>query len=60
MALPAGGMALGGGLGSIVLLIILMLLGANPQQILEQAGDRPAFQDNAPPPFPQSRTKTRT
>lgn len=51
MALPAGGMALGGGLGSIVLLIILMLLGANPQQILEQAGDRPAFQDNAPPPI---------
>lgn len=50
MALPAGGMALGGGLGSVVLLIILMLLGANPQQIIEQAGDRPAFQDNAAPP----------
>ncbi|AMV30982.1 Putative neutral zinc metallopeptidase [Pirellula sp. SH-Sr6A] len=51
MALPAGGMALGGGLGSVVLLIILMLLGANPQQIIEQAGDRPAFQDNTAPPL---------
>lgn len=51
MALPAGGMALGGGLGSVVLLIILMLLGANPQQIIEQAGDRPALQDNTAPPL---------
>lgn len=32
-----GGMALGGGLGSIVVLIIALLLGADPRQLLEQA-----------------------
>ena len=31
-----GGIALGGGLGSIVILIIALLLGADPRQILEQ------------------------
>jgi predicted metalloprotease len=38
MAMQAGGMVLGGGLGSIVLMIILFLLGANPRQLMEQAG----------------------
>lgn len=32
-----GGMAIGGGLGSIVILIIALLLGADPRQLLEQA-----------------------
>lgn len=32
-----GGMALGGGLGSIVILIVALLLGADPRQLLEQA-----------------------
>lgn len=32
-----GGIALGGGLGSIVVLIIALLLGADPRQFLEQA-----------------------
>jgi len=32
-----GGIALGGGLGSIVILIIALLLGADPRQLLEQA-----------------------
>lgn len=32
-----GGMAIGGGLGSIVVLIIALLLGADPRQLLEQA-----------------------
>ncbi len=31
-----GGIALGGGLGSIVILIVALLLGADPRQILEQ------------------------
>lgn len=31
-----GGMAIGGGLGSIVVLIIALLLGADPRQLLEQ------------------------
>ncbi|MGI8917226.1 MAG: KPN_02809 family neutral zinc metallopeptidase [Pyrinomonadaceae bacterium] len=31
-----GGIALGGGLGSIVILIIALLLGADPRQLLEQ------------------------
>jgi len=35
-AMPAGGMALGGGLGTIVLVIIVMLLGGDPQQLLNQ------------------------
>ncbi len=39
MAVPAGGMVLGGGLGSIVLMVILVLLGANPKQLMEQAGE---------------------
>lgn len=32
-----GGMAIGGGLGGIVLLVIALLLGADPRQLLEQA-----------------------
>lgn len=32
-----GGIALGGGLGSIVILVIALLLGADPRQLLEQA-----------------------
>ena len=35
--LSRGGMAIGGGLGSIVVLIIALLLGADPRQLLEQA-----------------------
>ncbi len=34
-----GGMAIGGGLGSIVLLVIALLMGADPRQLLEQAGE---------------------
>jgi predicted metalloprotease len=33
-----GGMAIGGGLGGIVVLIIALLLGADPRQLLEQSG----------------------
>lgn len=36
MAMPAGGMALGGGLGTVILVIIVMLLGGDPQQLLNQ------------------------
>lgn len=32
-----GGMAIGGGLGSVVILVIALLLGADPRQLLEQA-----------------------
>jgi predicted metalloprotease len=32
-----GGIAIGGGLGSIVILIIALLLGADPRQLLEQS-----------------------
>lgn len=34
--LSRGGMAIGGGLGGIVILIIALLLGADPRQLLEQ------------------------
>jgi predicted metalloprotease len=38
-----GGLAIGGGLGGIVVLIIALLLGADPRQLLEQTrGDNPA------------------
>ena len=40
MAMPAGGIALGGGLGTIVLVIIVMLLGGDPQQLLNQLGNQ--------------------
>lgn len=33
-----GGMAIGGGLGGIVLLVVALLLGADPRQLLEQSG----------------------
>jgi uncharacterized protein len=42
MALPAGSMALGGGIGSILLFIIIMIMGGNPRQLLEQAGGQAA------------------
>lgn len=38
MAMPAGGMAIGGGIGTLAFIIIMLLLGANPQQVMEQAG----------------------
>lgn len=40
-----GGMAIGGGLGGIVLLVIALLLGADPRQLLEQLPS----QDSASP-----------
>ncbi len=33
-----GGMAIGGGLGGIVVLVIALLLGADPRQLLDQVG----------------------
>jgi predicted metalloprotease len=35
--LSGGGMAIGGGLGGLVLLVIALLLGADPRQLLEQS-----------------------
>jgi predicted metalloprotease len=43
-----GGLAIGGGLGGIVLLVIALLLGADPRQLLEQSPGE------APPPGTQS------
>jgi len=41
--MSGGGLAVGGGLGGIVILIIALLLGADPRQLLEQApGQGPA------------------
>lgn len=42
MALPAGGMAIGGGIGTLAFIVIMLLLGANPQQVMEQAGSSSA------------------
>jgi predicted metalloprotease len=35
--ISGGGMAIGGGLGGIVVLVIALLLGADPRQLLEQS-----------------------
>ena len=46
-----GGMAIGGGLGGIVILVIALLLGADPRQLLEQmpTGEQaPATQSSRP------------
>lgn len=46
-----GGMAIGGGLGGIVVLVIALLLGADPQQLLEQLpnqGAAPGSQSSQP------------
>jgi uncharacterized protein len=46
-----GGMAIGGGLGGIVILVIAVLLGADPRQVLEQLpseGQAPATQSSRP------------
>ncbi|MDQ1706791.1 MAG: uncharacterized protein QOJ88_2 [Pyrinomonadaceae bacterium] len=37
-----GGLAIGGGLGGIVLLVIALLLGADPRELLQQSGEAPA------------------
>ena len=46
-----GGMAIGGGLGGIVLLVVALLLGADPRQLLEQVaneGPAPGAQTSRP------------
>lgn len=40
MAMAAGGIVAGGGIGSIVLMLIMVFLGANPQQLIEQVGQQ--------------------
>ena len=42
MAMAAGSLAVGGGFGTFVLIIIMMFLGGNPQQLLEQVGQQQA------------------
>lgn len=50
-----GGLAIGGGLGGIVLLVIALLLGADPRQLLQQSpGEAPsAGTQNSRPLNPQ-------
>lgn len=45
-----GGMAIGGGLGSIVLIALALLFGADPRQLLEQVpqGNQPGTQTSQP------------
>jgi predicted metalloprotease len=44
-----GKMALGGGLGTLVLLLIVWLLGGDPMQLLQQTGGGPAIEAPASP-----------
>jgi hypothetical protein len=39
--MSGGGLAVGGGLGAIVILVIALLLGADPRQLLEQSPEAP-------------------
>lgn len=45
---PVGGMAMGGGLGSLVIVLLAVFLGINPNQLLEQ----PGFQQGGVPVEP--------
>jgi uncharacterized protein len=49
MAMAAGGVVAGGGIGTLVLIVIMMFLGGNPAQLMEQVGQQQ----------PQSREQTR-
>lgn len=49
IGMAAGGLAVGGGLGTLVLILIMMFLGANPAQLMEQVGEQK----------PQSSTQTK-
>lgn len=40
MKMAAGGLVAGGGIGSIVLMLIMIFLGANPEQLMEQVGQQ--------------------
>jgi uncharacterized protein len=40
MSMAAGGIAVGGGLGTLVLILIMTFLGANPAQLMEQVGEQ--------------------
>jgi hypothetical protein len=40
MSMAAGGIAIGGGLGTLVLILIMTFLGANPAQLMEQVGEQ--------------------
>jgi len=40
MSMAAGGLAVGGGLGTLVLILIMTFLGANPAQLMEQVGEQ--------------------
>ena len=40
MAMAVGGIVGGGGLGTLVIMLIIMFLGGNPQQLMEQVGQQ--------------------
>ncbi|HSB11449.1 MAG TPA: neutral zinc metallopeptidase [Blastocatellia bacterium] len=46
--MPRAGLAIGGGLGTIVLLIVAMLLGADPRSLLPQGGDETSLSTDNP------------
>jgi hypothetical protein len=40
MSMAAGGIAVGGGIGTLVFILIMTFLGANPAQLMEQVGEQ--------------------
>lgn len=54
MSMAAGGVAMGGGLGTMVLIFILtFLLGGNPAQLMEQVGEQQPQSTNQAPINPE-------
>ena len=45
-----GGLAIGGGLGTVVILLIAMFFGVDPRAILDQTGEEPAVSTRAARP----------
>lgn len=48
-----GGMALGGGLGTIVIIVLALLFGADPRQLLEQLPTESPVSQTSRPTNPQ-------
>lgn len=46
--MPIGGMVMGGGLGSLVIILLAMFLGMNPKKLMEQPGFQQGGQTKAP------------
>jgi uncharacterized protein len=56
MGAAAGGIAIGGGLGTMLLIVIMTFLGANPAQLMEQVGQQQPQDSTQAPINPEEDT----